>query len=376
MPWLVYDLTKSVVLLGLVGFVSQIPTFLLAPYAGVLSDRWNRYHILLVTQVLSMIQASILAVLIFTGSVEVWSILLLSGFLGCINAFDTPARQAFLVDMVEDKEDLGNAIALNSSMFNGARLVGPSIAGVMIALTGEGVCFLINALSYFFVIGSLLLMKVTPKENKHVNESFLKEFKEGLSYTFGFLPIKYIIMLLSIVSLMGMPYVVLMPVFAKEILHGGPHTFGFLMGASGLGALFSALFLAAKKSIKGLERLIPFAAALFGMGLILFSFSRSLIFSLVLMIIVGYSQILQMASSNTMLQTVAEDRMRGRVMSFYTMAFMGTAPFGSLLAGSLAKAIGAPYTIMVGGFACIVGALVFARKLPLISRLIHERQPE
>jgi MFS family permease len=374
MPWLVYDMTKSVMLLGLVGFLGQIPTFLLAPYAGVLTDRWNKYHILLVTQVLSMIQACILSVLIFSGSIEVWSILVLSAFLGCVNAFDAPARQAFLIEMVEDKDDLGNAIALNSSMFNGARLVGPSIAGVMIALTGEGVCFLINALSYIFVLGSLFLMKVKPKENKYENKSFIKEFREGLSYTFGFLPIKYIIMLLSLVSLMGMPYTVLMPVFAKEILHGGPHTFGFLMGASGLGALACALLLASRKKTTGLERLIPLAAGFFGMGLVLFSFSRSFILSLIFMALVGYSQIMQTASSNTLLQTVVADSMRGRVMSFYAMGFMGTAPFGSLLAGWLAKVIGAPYTILFGGLSCIAGAIVFTKKLPAITSAIRESQ--
>ena len=374
MPWLVYDMTKSVMLLGLVGFLGQFPTFLLSPYAGVLTDRWNKYHILLVTQVLSMIQACILSALIFSGSIEVWSILVLSAFLGCVNAFDVPARQAFLIEMVEDKDDLGNAIALNSSMFNGARLVGPSIAGVMIALTGEGVCFLINALSYIFVLGSLLLMKVKLKENKYENKSFIKEFREGFSYTFRFLPIKYIIILLSLISLMGMPYTVLMPVFAKEILHGGPHTFGFLMGASGLGALVCALFLASRKKIEGLERLIPLAAGLFGMGLVLFSFSRSFILSLIFMALVGYSQILQTASSNTLLQTIVEDRMRGRVMSFYAMGFMGTAPFGSLLAGWLAKVIGTPYTILFGGLSCIAGAIVFTKKLPVITDAIRESQ--
>ena len=371
LPWLVYDISKSVILLGVVGFIGQIPTFLLAPYAGVLADRWNRYHIMIITQALSMIQACTLSVMIFTNSINVWSILLLSGILGCINAFDTPARQAFLIEMVEDKDDLSNAIALNSSMFNAARLIGPSIAGILIAATGEGVCFLINAISYFFVLASLLLMKFTPKESKHVKKPVFKELKEGLSYTFGIVSIKYIILLLTLVSLMGMPYTVLMPVFAKEILHGGAHTFGFLMGASGLGALISALYLASKKDVKGLDKLIPLAAGVFGVGLILFSFSRSFIFSTVILVIVGSSMILQTASSNTLLQTIVDDNIRGRVMSFYTMAFMGTLPFGSLLAGSLAKAIGAPYTIFVGGISCIIGALIFARKLPAITNAIN-----
>jgi MFS family permease len=370
MPWLVYDLTKSVFLLGLVGFVGQVPTFLLSPFAGVLTDRWNRYHIMIVTQILAMLQASILTWLVFNKSVEVWHIILLSGFLGCINAFDIPARQSFVIKMVEKKEDLGNAIALNSTMVNGARLLGPSLAGILIATTGEGICFLINALSYIFVIWSLLLMKVAPDEKKGERKPVFKEFKDGFTYTFGFVPIKYTILLLALVSLMGMPYTVLMPVFAKEILHGGSHTFGFLMGATGLGALIGALYLASRKNAMGLDKIIPLAAATFGLGLILFSFSRFFILSLILLIITGLGMMLQMASSNTMLQTIVDDDRRGRVMSFYTMAFMGTAPFGSLLAGSLAKIIGVPNTILLGGICCILGALLFTRKLPEISKAL------
>lgn len=371
MPWLVYDLTKSVLLLGIVGFVGQVPTFLISPFAGVLTDRLNRYRIMMITQILAMVQAGILTVLIFTGSIEIWHILVLSGVLGCVNAFDVPARQSFLVEMIVKKEDLGNAIALNSSMVNGARLLGPSIAGILIAAAGEGVCFLINALSYFFVIGSLMLMKVTPKEIKPIQKSVFKEFKEGFSYTFGFVTIKYVILLLALVSFMGMPYAVLMPVFAKEIFHGGPHTFGFLIGASGLGALMGALYLASRKNIAGFDKIIPLAAGIFGAGLILFSFSRNFVFSLLLMVITGLGMMMQMASSNTLLQTIVDDDKRGRVMSFYAMAFMGTAPFGSLMAGGLAKIIGAPYTLLIGGISCVLGALVFTRKLPEIAKTIH-----
>lgn len=371
MPWLVYDLTKSVLLLGIVGFVGQVPTFLISPFAGVLTDRLNRYRIMMITQILAMVQAGILTVLIFTGSIEIWHILVLSGVLGCVNAFDVPARQSFLVEMIVKKEDLGNAIALNSSMVNGARLLGPSIAGILIAAAGEGVCFLINALSYFFVIGSLMLMKVTPKGIKPIQKSVFKEFKEGFSYTFGFVTIKYVILLLALVSFMGMPYAVLMPVFAKEIFHGGPHTFGFLIGASGLGALMGALYLASRKNIAGFDKIIPLAAGIFGAGLILFSFSRNFVFSLLLMVITGLGMMMQMASSNTLLQTIVDDDKRGRVMSFYAMAFMGTAPFGSLMAGGLAKIIGAPYTLLIGGISCVLGALVFTRKLPEIAKTIH-----
>ncbi len=368
MPWLVYDLTKSVVLLGVVGFVGQIPTFLLSPLAGVFTDRWNRYHILITTQILAMVQAAILTWLVLNNSVEVWHIILLSGLLGCINAFDIPARQSFVVQMVEKKEDLGNAIALNSSIVNGARLLGPSVAGILIATAGEGICFLINTLSYIFVIWSLLLMKVIPAIKKSQGKAVLKEFKDGFSYTFGFVPIRYTILLMALVSLMGMPYTVLMPVFAKEILHGGSHTFGFLIGASGLGALTGALYLASRRNAASIVKIIPVAAIIFGTGLIMFSFSRFFILSLLLMVFTGLGMMLQMASSNTLLQTIVHDDMRGRVMSFYTMAFMGTAPFGSLLAGTAAKIIGVPNTILIGGISCIVGAFIFIRKFPEIRK--------
>ena len=369
-PWLVYHLTDSVFLLGLVGFAGQLPTFIIAPFGGVLTDRWNRYKILIVTQIASMIQAFILALLYLTGTIEVWHIVLLSIFLGFVNAFDVPARQSFVVEMVEKKEDLGNAIALNSSMVNGARLLGPSIAGILITFAGEGICFLINGASYLFVIGSLLLMKVAPRKINGQNTRVLKELKEGFSYAFGFAPIRYIILLLAVVSLMGMPYTVLAPVFAKEILHGGSHTFGFLMGASGLGALTGALYLASRKNVLGLVRIVPLAAGIFGIGLISFSLSRYLPLSLVLMVITGLGMMLQMASSNTILQTIIDDDKRGRVMSFYTMAFMGTAPFGSFIAGALAKIIGAPNTILIGGIVCILGALIFARKLPGLKKKV------
>ncbi len=370
MPWLVYDLTKSVFLLGLVGFVGQVPTFILSPFAGVLTDRWNKYYILIATQILSMVQAIILTFLVFTQSIEIWHIVLLSCFLGCINAFDTPARQSFVIKMVDKKEDLGNAIALNSSMVNAARILGPSLAGVLIAATGEGICFMINALSYVFVILSLLLM-VIPHEKKIKSKPVLKEFKEGFSYTFSVIPIKYAILLLALVSLMGMSSIVLMPVFAKEILHGGSNTFGFLMAASGLGALIGAFYLASRKSITGLDKVIPLSAATFGIGLVMFSFFHVFILSLVLMVLMGLGMMLQMASCNTLIQTIVDDDMRGRVMSFFVMAFMGTAPFGSLLAGSAAKVIGVPHTILIGGIACIVGALLFIRKLPEISKAIN-----
>ena len=369
MPWLVYHMTGSVLLLGVVGFAGQIPTFLLAPVAGVLTDRRSRYHVLLVTQIISMIQASILAFLCLTGLIEIWHIVVLSIALGCINAFDVPSRQSFVIDMVEKKEDLGNAIALNSLMFNAARLIGPSIAGIMLASTGEGICFLLNAVSYIFVIVSLLMMRIKIKKPGKRKSEILQELKDGLNYTFGFPPIKHILVLLSIVSLMGMSYSVLMPVYAKEILNGGSHAYGFLMGAAGFGALLGAIFLASRVSVIKIGRIVPAAAILFGSGLIILSFTKILSLSLLLMVFIGLGMMLQTAASNTILQTITDDDKRGRVMSFYTMAVMGTAPFGSLLAGGLAKIFGTPVTIFVGGLVCIIGALFFLRKLPELKNL-------
>ena len=369
--WLVYRLTGSAAMLGMVGFVSQLPTFLLAPVAGVWTDRLNRYHVLVVTQVAAMIQSFALAALALTGTIQIWHVLVLGAVQGVINAFDTPARQALLVDLIEDREDLPNAIALNSSMVNGARLIGPSIAGIVIAAVGEGWCFLADGVSYFAVIVSLLLMKISLKPRAPSEKRVMQELAEGFRYAFGFRPIRAVLILLALVSLMGMPYTVLMPVVAAGTLHGGPHTLGFLMGASGVGALGGALYLASRRSILGLGRVIPAASALFGAGLIAFGMSRSVPLSMALMLVTGAGFMVQMASSNTILQSVVREEMRGRVMAFYTMAFMGTAPFGSLLAGALAGRIGAPRTIMYGGAACIVGAALFARVLPDLRRQLR-----
>jgi MFS family permease len=367
--WLVYRLTGSALLLGVVGFAGQIPSFLLAPFAGVLVDRWNRHHLLVATQVLSLLQSLALAVLTMTGVIRIWHIIALSIFQGLINAFDMPARQAFVVEMVERREDLANAIALNSSMVNAARLLGPSIGGVIIAAVGEGWCFMIDAISYVAVIASLLLMKVTPRMTGRIKEAkMLRQLHEGWKYATRFAPIRNVLLLLALVSLVGMPYTVLMPVFANDILKGGPNTLGLLMAASGMGALAGAMLLAARRSVLGLGKFIPLTAAAFGAGLIAFSFSRVLWLSLLLMIVTGLGFMVQMAASNTVLQTIVEEDKRGRVMSFYTMAFMGTAPFGSLLAGSVAERIGAPYTLLLGGLGCILGALWFATSLPALRR--------
>ncbi len=369
--WLVYRLTHSAVLLGVVGFAGQIPTFLLAPIAGVWVDRLNRYRVLFATQALAMLQSFALAALALTGVIQIWHIVLLQVVQGFINAFDMPARQTFLLELVEDPADLPNAIALNSSMVNGARLVGPAIAGVLIAGVGEGWCFLVDGVSYVAVIGSLVAMHVVPRVKVHRDTRVLDELRAGVRYAAEFLPIRAVLMLLAVVSLMGMPYTVLMPIVAAKVLHGGPHTYGFLMGASGVGALTGALYLASRASVRGLVKLIPQASALFGLGLIAFALSHSAWLSMVLLLFVGAGFMVQMAASNTVLQTLVRDEMRGRVMSFYTMAFMGTAPFGSLMAGELAARVGAPATIIIGGATCVLAAAAFTRALPALRQQIR-----
>ena len=370
--WLVYKLTGSALLLGVVGFAGQIPSFVFAPLAGVLVDRWNRHRLLVATQVLAMVQSFALAVLALSGYVKIWHVITLSIFQGLINAFDIPARQAFVIEMVEDRADLPNAIALNSSLVNAARLLGPSIGGVIIAAVGEGWCFAIDGVSYLAVIASLLAMTVNVAEVRPVkHEKILQQLGEGWRYVVGFPPISKILLLLAFVSLVGMPYTVLMPIFANDILHGGPNTLGFLMAASGVGALCGAVFLAARKSVVGLGRFIPRMAGLFGVGLIGFSFSRMIWLSIALMVVTGLGFMVQMAVSNTIIQTLVDEDKRGRVMSFYTMAFMGTAPFGSLLAGGLAEKIGAPYTIFIGGIGCVLGAVWFQLALPRLRQYVH-----
>ena len=369
MSWLVYRLTDSALLLGVVGFTSRIPTFLLASLAGVLADRWNRHRVLVITQTLSMIQAMILAILVLTEAIAVWHIIFLSLSLGLINALDIPTRQSFVVDMIEKREDLGNAIALNSSIVNGARLIGPSVAGMLIATLGEGMCFLLNGLSFIAVIFALLAMKITPKKREAQSSKVFQGLKEGFSYAFGFAPIRSVLLLLGLVSLMGMPFTVLMPIFAEKILHGGPQALGFLSGATGVGAIAGSIYLASRKSVLGLGRIIVISSNLFGIGLIGFSLSRLFWLSLLMMLLTGFGMMVEMTSSNTVLQTIVEEDKRGRIMGFYTMAFMGMVPFGSLLAGTLANNIGAPNTVMIGGVACILGSVLFAKKLPPLRRI-------
>jgi MFS family permease len=368
LSWLVYRLTGSAFLLGVVGFAGQIPTFFLAPFTGVLVDRYNRHTLLMITQILAMLQSLILAIAVLTDVISIKQIILLSIFIGVVNAFDMPARQSFLIDIVEKREDLSNAIALNSSMVNAARLLGPSIAGVLISLVGEGMCFLLNAVSYVAVIAALWAMHLTPKPAVPKHAKILTELKEGFAYGFTSVPIRAVLLLLALVSLMGIPYTALMPIFARNILQGGPHTLGFLMGASGVGALIGALYLAARQRTAGLERIIALAAAVFGAGLIAFSLSRVFWVSLLLMVFTGFGMMVQMAASNTVLQMTVDDDKRGRVMSLYTMAFMGTVPLGSLFGGILASKIGAPNTLILGGIACILGSLLFSRQFPAFQK--------
>ncbi|HLD35501.1 MAG TPA: MFS transporter [Planctomycetota bacterium] len=370
MPWLVYRLTGSVLLLGIVGFASMIPSSILTPIAGVMLDRWNRHRVLLITQVLSMLQALMLAALFFTGVIQVWHIMVMGIFLGCINAFDMPTRQSFIVDLVEDKQDLANVVALNASLFNGARLVGPSLAGMIIAVAGEGVCFLVNGASFICIIVTLLLMKI-PCRTVNKTSGHMKDFKEGLKYVFGFPPIRSIILLLALVSLMGLPYMVLMPAIAKDMLQGDAYTYGFLMAATGVGALTGAFYLASRKTVVGLTKVIPISIAIFGCGLVLFSLSRSFWLSAGLMYFTGLGMMMHMASGNTILQTIVDDDKRGRAMSFYILAFMGIAPWGSLLTGSVAHAIGTPATLAIGGGVCILGAIIFAFQLRAINKAVH-----
>jgi MFS family permease len=371
MSWLVYHLTASEFLLGLVSFLGLIPVFVLSPFAGVLADRVHRLHLLIATQALAMLQALLLAVLVLTGLIRIGHVMILATFLGLINAFDTPIRQAFTAELIEKKEDLGNAIALNSAMFNGARLVGPTIAGLLIAVFGEGYCFLINGLSYLAVITALLRMRIPPAMKRVQKQKLLKGLKEGFFYSFGFAPIRAVLFLLMTVSIMGMPYIVLMPVFAKDILHGGSDTLGFLMGAAGGGALCGAVYLAHRKTVAGLERVIPLMTGLFSLGLIGFALSRQQWLSLLLLVVAGFGLMVQMASSNSILQTIVDDDKRGRVMSFYVMGVMGTIPIGSLLAGIVADRLGTPETLLIGGGCCLAGALLFMRKLPAIREIIR-----
>ncbi|MBV8846355.1 MAG: MFS transporter [Bryobacterales bacterium] len=369
--WLVYRLTDSALLLGLTGFAGQIPAFFLAPIAGVWLDRWDKHRTLVATQVLAMLQSLALAYLAFTGIINIWWITFLVLAQGTINAFDMPARQSFVIEMIERRADLSNAIALNSSMVNGTRLIGPAIAGMVIAAVGEAWCFLIDGISYIAVIVSLLAMRIERNATQRPKKRVWDEMVEGWRYVTGSPAIRSILLVLALVSIVGMPYTVLVPIMAGNVLHGGAHTMGFLMGMSGVGALASAFSLALRKTVIGLGRMIWISAAAFGVGLIVFGLSRWVWLSMLMMIATGFGMMQQMAASNTILQTIVQDDKRGRVMSFYTFAILGVTPIGSLFAGALASRFGAPTTLVLGGICCAAGALWFYRKLPEIRRIVR-----
>ncbi|MEA5507467.1 MFS transporter [Halotia wernerae UHCC 0503] len=369
--WLVYSLTNSPFMLGVVGFTSQIPSFFLAPFGGVFVDRFSRYRTLIGTQVLAMIQSLTLAVLALSGVIQIWHIIALSLFQGFINAVDAPARQAFVPELVERREDLANAIAINSTMINGARLIGPAVGGLLIASVGTAYCFLIDGLSYIAVIAALLAMKIKPWKFAVTQGNPLQKVKEGFVYAFSFPPIRAILLLSTLVSLMGLQNTILVPVIAEETLKGGAETLGFLMAASGVGALSGGIYLATRQTILGIGKLISLAPAILGVGLIAFASSRFLPLSLFTMLFVGLGTILQIAASNTFLQTIVEEDKRGRLMSLYTMSFLGMIPIGNLLGGILASHIGVANTLIIDGVACIIGSIIFSRQLPNLKEMVR-----
>lgn len=369
--WLVYSMTGSSLMLGTVGFASNIPVFLLAPIGGAVADRHNRHHIVVATQTSAMLLAFVLAALTLSGRVQVWHVVVLAALLGTVNAFDIPARQSFFVEMV-GKEDLVNAIALNSSMFNAARVIGPAVAGVLVASIGEGWCFLVNGVSYLAVIAGLLLMRLAPPGLPRARGSAMTELLEGVRFVRGAAPIRDLLIMLGVVSLMGTPYSVLMPIFADGIFHSGPRGLGWLMGATGIGAILGALNVAARTGVKGLAAMTGRACAAFGACLAVFALSHWFWLSLVMLIPAGFSMMTQMACSNTLIQTMVPDHLRGRVMALYSVMFMGMAPFGAFLAGALAEKIGAPATVAVGALSCVGAALVYEVRLPAFRRRARE----
>jgi MFS family permease len=369
--WLVYHLTQSALLLGVVSFAGQIVSFALGPIAGVWVERLDRQKLLVWTQAAAAVQSLALAVLTLAHVITLGEIIALTAFQGLINAFDMPARHSFLIQMVDDRQDLGNAVAINSSMANGARLVGPAIAGLVIAAVGEGWCFTLDGLSYFAVIASLLLMRIRPVDVPRTTASTFEQLREGWEYVRGFRPIRSILLLFALVSLMGYPYAVLLPIFAGQVLHGGPTTLGWLTGASGVGALISGVSLTLRKSVVGLTRMVQLASALLGAALMLFGLSHTFWLSIVLMVIVGFGLMQAAAASNTIIQSLVPEDKRARAMSYYATAFFGAAPFGSLFAGALANRIGAPITVIITGGCCAAASLWFLFELPKIRPIMR-----
>jgi MFS family permease len=371
MSWLVYRLTGSVFLLGLIGFTSQIPTFVLSPFTGVLTDRYDRRKIMTLAQLFFMLQALVLALLVLFGKIEVWHIIALSLMFGIVSAFDSPARHALVTDLIQKPGDLGNAIALNSALFNGARLVGPAIAGLTVAAVGEGICFLINTISYIAIIYALLRLKIQLKPGAGHSGNIRESLSEGLRYTFQSMPIRTLLILLAIMSLVGFPFIVLLPAYAKEILHGGPETLGFLMSSLGAGALTGALYMAGRRSVLGSGKIISGGVLIMGVSIIAASFSQDRRVSMLIFFLGGLAMIMSIAAINTMLQTIADEDKRGRVMSYYAMALMGTTPIGNLLAGSVASGIGIPYAFLSGGMITLLAGIWFQWNRKSLRKTIH-----
>jgi MFS family permease len=375
--WLVYRLTGSSVLLGAVGFAGQIPVLLLGPAGGAIADRYSRHRVVIATQTSAMLLALALAALTLTGTVHIWQIFVLAILLGVVNAFDMPARQSFFVEMV-GRTDLMNAIAMNSSIVNISRIVGPAVAGVLVAWIGEGWCFFANGVSYVAVIAGLLMMRVPASERAISEGSQITRVVEGYRFVLRNQAILSLMALLGVISIIAMPYTVLMPIFADRILHGGSEALGMLMGFTGVGALAAALALASRRNVQGLMRWVAVASGSFGVSLVAFAASRSLWLSAAILVPVGFFMMLQLAASNTLVQTMVPDELRGRVMSVHAMMFIGMAPFGSLLAGAAADRIGAPATVACGGVISIIAAAVFWMRLPRIRpdarRLILAQQ--
>ncbi|HOP04462.1 MAG TPA: MFS transporter [Tenuifilaceae bacterium] len=372
--WLIYRLTGSAFWLGIVGFAGQIPALFLTPFAGVFADRLNRRKILILVQIIPMILAFTMATLVITDRIQVWQIILIASINGMVMAFDTPFRHAFLLEMVGEKELLQNAIALNSTLINSARFIGPMIGGILIAAIGEGGCFIVNGVSFLAVVFALISMKVIPATSNKEHGSILTELKEGFQYSFNFKPIRYLLILVVSTSFFGLPFQVFLPVFAKEILSGDSQMLGFLTGAVGAGALTGAFFLASQRSIKRLPNFILISAILFGLGLMGFSLSTFSALSIPLLFVVGFGMISQYASANTLLQTIVDDSKRGRVMAFYGMSFLGITPLGSLLLGTVTKSIGVPYTLLISGTFCLIAAAFYARRKKSILLHIQEKQ--
>ena len=374
LSWLIYRLTGSALLLGTVAFINQIPSFLISPFAGVFTDRFERRRIMLITQALCMVEALALAFLALIGLIQVWHILAFALFVGIVNAFDAPTRQSMVVELVDRKEDLSNAIALNSAMFNAARLIGPSAAGILIALVGEGYCFLINGVSYIAVIGALMMIRIPKIQKNEEPKNILVGFTEGFKYCYRFLPIRALLMMVALLSLAGQPFMVLIPAFAKDVLGGDSHTQGFILSSVGAGALLGAIYLAARKSVLGLGKVVSLMGVVFSLGLVAVSLTSVHWLVFVLLAPTGFGMVATLASCNTLLQTLADDDKRGRVMGFYVMAMMGLSPFGSLFYGMVAEWIGVQHTLLIGGIICMCGALYFEHWRPVVRRMARRVQ--